>query len=84
MQDINFVGELNSLAVNSDADQVAVNCGVGSCVGAKSRIIASLRNLTVLTVYMISGTWDWSALQVSGGEVGPITNFDGIENFSQD
>ncbi|OBZ76231.1 hypothetical protein A0H81_03399 [Grifola frondosa] len=30
-----------------------------------------------------TGTWDWSALEVSGGVAGPITNFNGIENFSQ-
>lgn len=30
-----------------------------------------------------TGTWDWSALEVTGGSAGPITNFDGIEDFSQ-
>ncbi|RPD61569.1 endo-polygalacturonase PG1 [Lentinus tigrinus ALCF2SS1-7] len=30
-----------------------------------------------------TGNWDWSALKVSGGSAGPITNFNGIENFSQ-
>ncbi|TFK54345.1 endo-polygalacturonase PG1 [Heliocybe sulcata] len=30
-----------------------------------------------------TGTWDWSALKVSGGKAGPITNFSGIKNFSQ-
>ncbi|KAH9903347.1 endo-polygalacturonase PG1 [Cubamyces lactineus] len=30
-----------------------------------------------------TGTWDWSALKVSGGSAGPITNFNGIKNFSQ-
>ncbi|KAI0342390.1 endo-polygalacturonase PG1 [Trametopsis cervina] len=30
-----------------------------------------------------TGTWDWSALSVTGGSAGPITNFNGIENFSQ-
>ncbi|KAI0657550.1 endo-polygalacturonase PG1 [Cubamyces menziesii] len=30
-----------------------------------------------------TGTWDWSALKVSGGSAGPITNFSGIKNFSQ-
>ncbi|KAF8971149.1 endo-polygalacturonase PG1 [Flammula alnicola] len=30
---INFVPPLTSLTVNSDADQIAVNCGVGSCDG---------------------------------------------------
>ncbi|EJF61789.1 endo-polygalacturonase PG1 [Dichomitus squalens] len=58
---VNFVGSTNSLSVNSDAQRVAVNCGVGSC----------------------TGTWDWSALKVTGGSAGPITNFNGIENFSQ-
>ncbi|KAM5534707.1 hypothetical protein V8D89_011571 [Ganoderma adspersum] len=29
-----------------------------------------------------SGTWDWSALKVSGGSAGTI-NYSGIENFSQ-
>lgn len=30
-----------------------------------------------------TGTWDWASLKVSGGSAGPITNFDGITNFSQ-
>ncbi|KAL1948382.1 hypothetical protein VTO73DRAFT_12457 [Trametes versicolor] len=30
-----------------------------------------------------TGTWDWSALKVTGGKAGPITNFSGIKNFSQ-
>ncbi|KAI0634992.1 endo-polygalacturonase PG1 [Trametes polyzona] len=30
-----------------------------------------------------SGTWDWSALKVSGGSAGSIRNFNGIKNFSQ-
>ncbi|KAI0332225.1 endo-polygalacturonase PG1 [Cubamyces sp. BRFM 1775] len=30
-----------------------------------------------------TGTWNWSALKVSGGSAGPITNFNGITNFSQ-
>ncbi|KAI0705455.1 endo-polygalacturonase PG1 [Earliella scabrosa] len=30
-----------------------------------------------------SGSWDWSALKVTGGKAGPITNFGGIKNFSQ-
>ncbi|KAI0649841.1 endo-polygalacturonase PG1 [Trametes meyenii] len=30
-----------------------------------------------------TGTWDWSALTVTGGTAGPINNFTGIENFSQ-
>jgi len=30
-----------------------------------------------------TGTWDWSALTVTGGSAGPITNFNGIENFTQ-
>ncbi|TCD65300.1 hypothetical protein EIP91_002825 [Steccherinum ochraceum] len=30
-----------------------------------------------------TGTWDWSALEVSGGSAGTIVNFSGIENFSQ-
>ncbi|TFY77220.1 hypothetical protein EWM64_g6790 [Hericium alpestre] len=30
-----------------------------------------------------TGTWDWSALNVTGGSAGPITNFNGIKNFSQ-
>jgi len=58
---INFVGSANSISVNSDAQRVAVNCGVGSC----------------------TGTWDWSALSVSGGTAGEVVNFDGIEDFSQ-
>ncbi|OCH88736.1 endo-polygalacturonase PG1 [Obba rivulosa] len=29
------------------------------------------------------GTWDWSALVVTGGSAGPINNFSGIEDFSQ-
>lgn len=60
-QDVNFVGDTNTLSVNSDAMRVAVNCGSGSC----------------------AGTWDWSALKVTGGSAGPITNFNGIKNFSQ-
>ncbi|KAI0827306.1 endo-polygalacturonase PG1 [Trametes gibbosa] len=58
---VNFVGATNNLAVNSDAQRVAVNCGSGSC----------------------TGTWDWSALKVTGGKAGSITNFSGIKNFSQ-
>ncbi|KAH9851064.1 endo-polygalacturonase PG1 [Lenzites betulinus] len=58
---VNFVGATNNLAVNSDAERVAVNCGSGAC----------------------TGTWDWSALKVTGGKAGPITNFSGIKNFSQ-
>ncbi|EPQ57695.1 hypothetical protein GLOTRDRAFT_104965 [Gloeophyllum trabeum ATCC 11539] len=30
-----------------------------------------------------TGTWDWSALKVSGGKAGPINGFSGIKNFSQ-
>ncbi|KAI8989055.1 endo-polygalacturonase PG1 [Trametes punicea] len=30
-----------------------------------------------------TGTWDWSALKVTGGTAGPIINFSGITNFSQ-
>ncbi|KAL0574702.1 hypothetical protein V5O48_007260 [Marasmius crinis-equi] len=30
-----------------------------------------------------TGTWDWSALKVSGGTAGAITNFNGITGFSQ-
>ncbi|KAI0752835.1 endo-polygalacturonase PG1 [Daedaleopsis nitida] len=30
-----------------------------------------------------TGSWDWSALKVTGGSAGPITNFNGIKNFSQ-
>ncbi|KAK7678706.1 hypothetical protein QCA50_018288 [Cerrena zonata] len=30
-----------------------------------------------------TGTWDWSALKVTGGSAGKITNFSGIKNFSQ-
>ncbi|OBZ76855.1 hypothetical protein A0H81_03389 [Grifola frondosa] len=30
-----------------------------------------------------TGSWDWSALKVSGGSAGPITNFNDIENVSQ-
>ncbi|KAA1474608.1 endo-polygalacturonase PG1 [Dentipellis sp. KUC8613] len=30
-----------------------------------------------------TGTWDWSALKVSGGEAGDIVNFSGIQGFSQ-
>ncbi|OSD00513.1 glycoside hydrolase family 28 protein [Trametes coccinea BRFM310] len=30
-----------------------------------------------------TGTWDWSALKVTGGSAGPIVNFSGIKNFSQ-
>ena len=52
---------VTSLTVNSDADMVAVNCGIGSC----------------------TGTWDWSALSVSGGNPGPINNFTGITGFKQ-
>lgn len=29
------------------------------------------------------GTWDWSALKVSGGTAGKIVNFSGITGFSQ-
>ncbi|KAJ3477209.1 hypothetical protein NLI96_g10622 [Meripilus lineatus] len=61
VSDINFLGTLNKIAVNSDAQQVAVNCGEGSC----------------------TGSWDWSALEVSGGTPGEIVNFNGIQGFSQ-
>ncbi|EMD36930.1 glycoside hydrolase family 28 protein [Gelatoporia subvermispora B] len=61
ISDINFVGAENTFSVDSDADRIAVNCGVGSC----------------------TGTWDWSALTVTGGSAGPINNFTGIEGFSQ-
>ncbi|KAH8101734.1 endo-polygalacturonase PG1 [Cristinia sonorae] len=30
-----------------------------------------------------TGSWDWSALKVSGGSAGKIVNFSGIQNFSQ-
>ena len=30
----------------------------------------------------ILGTWDWSALKVSGGSAGAIAGFSGIKNFS--
>ncbi|KAJ3477207.1 hypothetical protein NLI96_g10623 [Meripilus lineatus] len=30
-----------------------------------------------------TGSWDWSALKVSGGSAGKIVNFSGIKNFSQ-
>ncbi|KAI0703008.1 endo-polygalacturonase PG1 [Cytidiella melzeri] len=30
-----------------------------------------------------TGTWDWSALTVTGGTAGPINNFSGIKNYSQ-
>ena len=30
-----------------------------------------------------TGTWDWSALSVTGGKAGKITNFSGIKNFTQ-
>ncbi|KAI0766299.1 endo-polygalacturonase PG1 [Irpex lacteus] len=60
ISDINFTGAENTIAVNSDAQRVAVNCGSGAC----------------------TGTWDWSALTVTGGEAGTI-NYSGIENFSQ-
>jgi len=30
---VNFVAPMNTLTVNSDAEKVAVNCGVGSCIG---------------------------------------------------
>ena len=30
-----------------------------------------------------TGTWDWSSLKVSGGDAGPVTNFNGISGFSQ-
>ncbi len=29
-----------------------------------------------------TGTWDWSALEVSGGSSGELINFSGIEGFS--
>ena len=32
-QDINFVSPVSTLTVNSGADQVAINCGKGSCTG---------------------------------------------------
>lgn len=61
ISDINFVGAKTTISVNSGAQQVAVNCGKGSC----------------------TGTWDWSALSVSGGTAGKIVNFNGIEDFSE-
>ncbi|KAK7684462.1 hypothetical protein QCA50_012409 [Cerrena zonata] len=61
LSDVNFVGAMNTISVNSGAQRAAVNCGVGSC----------------------TGTWDWSALQITGGSAGEITNFSGIKNFSQ-
>ncbi|TFK74073.1 polygalacturonase [Pluteus cervinus] len=61
ISDINFSSSESKIAVNSGADQVAVNCGSGSC----------------------QGKWNWADLTVTGGEDGPITNFTGIENFSQ-
>ncbi|EJD03051.1 endo-polygalacturonase PG1 [Fomitiporia mediterranea MF3/22] len=60
LSDVNFVGATTSLSVNSDAMQVAVNCGKGAC----------------------TGTWDWSALQITGGTEGELINFDGIEGFT--
>ncbi|CDO68615.1 Glycoside Hydrolase Family 28 protein [Trametes cinnabarina] len=59
------------LTVNSDAERVAVNCGSGSCTGQH------------LLQILHPGTWDWSALKVTGGSAGPIVNFSGIKNFSQ-
>ncbi|KIP10957.1 glycoside hydrolase family 28 protein [Phlebiopsis gigantea 11061_1 CR5-6] len=58
---VNFTGSKNTVAVNSSAKRVEVNCGKGAC----------------------TGTWDWSALSVTGGSAGEIVNFNGIQNFSQ-
>lgn len=29
-----------------------------------------------------TGTWDWSALEVSGGRAGELINFNGIDGFT--
>ncbi|KAK7026803.1 hypothetical protein VNI00_015461 [Paramarasmius palmivorus] len=61
ISDIDFTGSKTDVAVGSNAERVAVNCGSGSC----------------------TGTWDWSELEVSGGNAGNITGFSGITGFSQ-
>ena len=33
VQDVNFIGAETTIAVNSGAEMVAVNCGAGSCTG---------------------------------------------------
>ncbi|KAI0777508.1 endo-polygalacturonase PG1 [Trametes elegans] len=57
---VNFVGDTNTLSVNSGAKRVEVNCGSGAC----------------------TGTWDWSALKVSGGSAGDIKGFSGIKGYT--
>ncbi|CAL1709785.1 unnamed protein product [Somion occarium] len=75
---VNFVGAQNTISVNSGAQRVAVNCGSGSCTG----LCRFVRNyFSGLTCF--SGSWDWSALTVTGGSAGKIVNFSGIKNFSQ-
>lgn len=80
---MNFVGATNNLAVNSDAMRVAVNCGSGSCTGQFSQTPTSYAFLESDARFWCTGSWDWSALKVTGGKAGPITNFSGIKNFSQ-
>ena len=81
-QGINFVGSENNIAVNSGAQRVAVNCGSGSCTGKFIPYALHHKELYSPGLYD-TGSWDWSALKVTGGTAGPITNFNGIENFSQ-
>ena len=47
------------------------------CVLNESSLDSTLDNSLAL------GTWDWSALSVTGGSAGEIVNFSGIEGFSQ-
>ncbi|KAK7027348.1 hypothetical protein VNI00_015311 [Paramarasmius palmivorus] len=81
ISDINFTGSETDVAVSSDAERVAVNCGSGSCTG--TTFLSVRKRKMLMPVFAEIGTWNWSELEVSGGEAGSISGFSGITGFSQ-
>ena len=77
-QDINFSGSKTTLSVESGGEQVAVNCGKGSCVG----MCFCFKLESVFLNSCVPGPWSWSELSVSGGSAGELVNFSDIEGWS--
>ncbi|KAG6808127.1 hypothetical protein H0H92_005302, partial [Tricholoma furcatifolium] len=68
ISDITFVSPDSNIATETGADQVAVNCGVGSCTGTPIFSLYYPREF-----YVHRGTWNWAGLKTSGGKAPSLT-----------
>ena len=81
LQNINFSGGLTKVTTESSAYMIAVNCGQGSCTGELCFLLNRVTNINLR--HLAQGTWDWSSLTTSGGQIGTITNNNLITGFKQ-